>query len=129
MVNGKLNLVADDRKKSLEYAFAGVDVQIKDKLESIGTIRWGGESSVTLEQQYATSKGTTKRGFPAEERRKAGDWLEKHLADGPKECLLAGENAGFNKWTLRDAKKERGIGQKRVSGHVVWCLPVDGDEV
>jgi putative DNA primase/helicase len=124
MVNGKLNIVADERKKSLEYTFAGVDVEIKGIQQSMGTIRWGEESNITLEQQYQKA-ATGKRGFPPEERRKAGDWLEKYLADGPKECLLAGEDAGFNKWTLRDAKKERGIGQKRVNGHVLWCLPAN----
>jgi hypothetical protein len=132
MVNGKLNLVADERKKSLEYTFAGVDVPILDKRtgelkdQSIGVIRWGEESNITLEQQYPGSRGAgKKRGFPAEERQKAGDWLVQRLASGPAECLMAGEDAGFNKWTLRDAKAERGIKHKRMDGRVVWYLPAE----
>ena len=34
MVNGKLNLVADDQKKSLEYQFTSVDVPIEDEVGS-----------------------------------------------------------------------------------------------
>src|SRR4029077_19804513 len=68
MVNGKLNIVADERKKSLGYTFAGVDVEIKGVLQNMGTIRWGEESSVTLEQQYGH-----KREKPGPEPRKLDD--------------------------------------------------------
>jgi len=124
MVNGKLNLVADDRKKSLEYKFAGVDVPIQGKLESIGTIRWGDESSVTLEQQY--DKGRGKPGPKADRKDAAKKWLETYLADGPrasKETFTNAEADGHNEWTLRDAQKEMGIKHERKDGAVWWALP------
>jgi putative DNA primase/helicase len=122
MVNGKLNLVADDRKKSLEYKFAGVDVTIQGKIESIGTIEWGGESSVTLEQQYDRQKGKT--GPAPVEKEAAKRWLREHLADGDKESLDAGQAVGHKEWALRAAKKEMGIKHRRGSdGVYVWSLP------
>jgi putative DNA primase/helicase len=125
MVNGKLNLVADDRKKSLEYAFVGVNVEIKDTLESIGTIRWGGESSITLEQQYARHKGKT--GPTAERMPAAKRWLEEYLKDGPRpsaELEKEGIAAGHAKWTLKDAKKELRIKTYPRDGVYVSALPV-----
>jgi putative DNA primase/helicase len=125
MVNGKLNIVADERKKSLEYAFAGVDVEIKGVLQSMGTIRWGEESSITLEQQYTRHKGKT--GPTAERMPAAKRWLEEYLKDGPRpsaELEKEGIAAGHAKWTLKDAKKELRIRTYPRDGVYVSGLPV-----
>ncbi len=110
MVNGKLNIVADERKKSLEYDFAGVDVDIKGILQSMGTIRWGDESSVTLEQQYNRAR----TGKPGPEPKKMGEamaWLREYLADGEKfaaDVYRDAEAAGHSDRTLRNAKEKYG---------------------
>jgi AAA domain len=125
MVNGKLNLVADDRKKSLEYTFAGVDVPIQGKQESIGTIRWGDESTVTLEQQY--DKGRSKPGPAPDKREAAKHWLETYLEDEPKpvkQILADGRAAGHSEDTLRKAKKEMRISHEEKDGAYVWILPM-----
>lgn len=124
MVNGKLNIVADEKKKSLEYMFAGVDVEIKGVMQNMGTIRWGQESSVTLEQQYTRAKGKT--GPTAERMPAAKLWLEKYLEEGPKpvaELEKDGIAAGHAKWTLKDAKKELRIKTYHQAGVYVSALP------
>ena len=124
MVNGKLNLVADDRKKSLEYRFEGVNVPIQGKLESIGTIHWGDESTVTLEQQY--DKGRSRPGPSPKKMDAAKQWLTSYLDDGAKpssQVLADGERAGHAEWTIRVAQKEIGIIHKRKDGVYVWVLP------
>jgi hypothetical protein len=114
MVNGKLNIVADERKKSLEYAFSGVDVEIKGVLQSMGTIRWGGESSITLEQQYARHKGKT--GPEPKKLDEAMRWLRECLADGDKfatDIFRDAATAGHADNTLRKAKEKLGVAVER----------------
>ena len=130
MMNGKLNLVADERKKSLEYAFAGVDVEIKGVLQSVGTIRWGGESSLTLEQQF-DRKRNAKPGPEPKKTEAAKEWLQNFLCMGEKfasEVFAAGEAAGHKPDTLRDAQKRLAIKPEREfpnKGRWVWRLPVE----
>jgi len=127
MVNGKLNIVADARKKSLEYTFASVDVEIQGVQQSMGTIRWGGESSVTLEQQYGREKDR-----PGPEPKKidaAADWLREYLADGEKfsaDVFAAAAESGHADKTLRKAQANLGIKPEREfanRGRWVWRLP------
>src|SRR5262249_34571163 len=126
MVNGKLNIVADERKKSLEYTFAGVDVQIKGILQSTGTIRWGDESSITLEQQYG---GSRKTGPSPVKTTKAIEWLKAFLSDSGRlqeDVVAAGGVEGFNERMLRKAKGELGIESYRETpgrGPWSWRLP------
>jgi hypothetical protein len=126
MVNGKLNIVADDRKRSLEYTFAGVDVEIKGIQQSMGTIRWGEESSLTLEQQY-----THPRGKPGPEPKKidsAMAWLREHLADGEKfasDLFPAAAQAGHAEKTVRKAADRIGVVIEREfanKGRFKWRL-------
>jgi putative DNA primase/helicase len=133
MVNGKLNIVADERKKSLEYTFAGVDVEIKGVLQNMGTIRWGEESSITLEQQY-----TRTREKPGPEPKKveaAIDWLQNYLADGEKfatDVFRDAEQADHADNTLRKAQSKLRIKPEREfanKGRWVWKLPAaDGPD-
>jgi hypothetical protein len=127
MVNGKLNIVADERKKSLEYTFAGVDVAIQGVLQNMGTIRWGGESSVTLEQQY--SRGKDRPGPEPKKIDAAADWLREYLADGEKfaaDVFATAAEAGHADKTLRKAQANLGIKPEREfanKGRWVWRLP------
>ncbi len=110
MVNGKLNIVADERKKSLEYTFAGVDVEIKGIQQSMGTIRWGEESSITLEQQYTRVK--EKPGPEPKKLDEAMSWLREYLADGDKfaaEVFRDAAAVGHADNTLRKAKEKLGV--------------------
>src|SRR5260370_16157412 len=110
MVNGKVNIVAEERKKSLEYDFVGVDVHIKGILQSMRTVRWGDESRVTLEQQYNRAR----TGKPGPEPKKMGEamaWLREYLADGEKFAAYVyrdAEAAGHSDRTLRNAKEKYG---------------------
>lgn len=125
MVNGKLNIVADNRKMSLEYSFAGVDVEIQGVLQSMGTIRWGGESSVTLEQQY----GGNRKGKPGPAPKKteaAMQWLKIYLGEGPRksdDVFADGDAAGHKRDTLYEAKTRLGVTAKKGSGGFRWVLP------
>ena len=126
MVNGKLNIVADERKKSLEYNFAGVDVEIKGVLQSTGTIRWGAESSLTLEQQF-DRKEKAKPGPEPKKKEAAKRWLGRYLADGPRpndQLLIDGKAAGHAEWTIRAAAKEMRITSEPQDGVYVWALPM-----
>jgi hypothetical protein len=127
MVNGKLNIVADERKKSLEYSFSGVEVEIKGVLQSMGTIRWGEESSITLEQQYSRAK--EKPGPEPKKVDAAADWLRTYLDDGQKfaaDVFAAGEVAGHAEKTLRKAQAKLGVKPEREfpnKGRWMWRLP------
>jgi len=127
MVNGKLNIVADERKKSLEYTFASVDVEIKGFQQSMGTIQWGGECDVTLEQQYSRVK--EKPGPEPKRVEAAADWLREYLADGEKfaaEVFKAADLVGHAEKTLRKAQERLGIKPEREfanKGRWVWRLP------
>jgi putative DNA primase/helicase len=126
MVNGKLNVVADEQKKSLEYTFAGVDVEIQGVLQSMGTIRWGCESSVTLEQQYG---GQTRKGKPGRspvQTEAAMEWLKTYLAEGPRksnDVFADGAAEEHKRDTLYEAKTRLGVVAKRGSGGFTWELP------
>jgi hypothetical protein len=74
MVNGKLNLVADDRKRSTEYQFAGVDVTIEDQMESIGRIKWGSESDLALDGLFKKTD-RQKPGPEAKKTEEVMNWL------------------------------------------------------
>jgi len=124
MVNGKLNIVADERKKSIEYTFAGVDVEIKGVLQSMGTIRWGGESSVTLEQQYSRAKD--KPGPSPVKTEAAQTWLQQYLADGPRksdDVFGDGKVAGHKRDTLYEAKNRLGVEAAKAGRSWMWSLP------
>jgi hypothetical protein len=133
MVNGKLNIVADARKKSLEFTFAGMEVPIPDEnsnpvLQSVGTIHWGKESSITLEQQYGHS-GRNKPGMKPEKTQQAMAWLRDFLSDGPRPSesndgvFAKGEAAGHKRDTLYEAKKRLGVKAKKTNGGYVWLVP------
>jgi hypothetical protein len=126
MVNGKLNIVADERKKSMEYTFSGVQVRIEDELKSIGTIRWGTESTVTLEQQYGGRSTKDKPGPSPVKLEAAMDWLKSYLAEGPRksrDVFAEGEAAGHKKDTLYTAKDRLGVKVKHSNGGWLWELP------
>jgi hypothetical protein len=123
MVNGKLNIVADERKKAMEYAFSGVDVLIEGVFQNMGTIRWGEQSNITLEQQYG---GSRKSGPAPKKKEAAKKWLKEYLADGPKpndKVFDDGKEAGHAEWTLRGAAKELNVSSERENGVYVWELP------
>jgi putative DNA primase/helicase len=126
MVNGKLNIVADERKKSLGYTFAGIDVKIQGVLQNMGTIHWGEESSITLEQQYSH-----KREKPGPEPRKLQDamsWLRDYLADGERfavDVFTDAAAAGHADNTIRKAKEKLSVTVEREfanKGHWKWRL-------
>jgi len=127
MVNGKLNIVADGRKKSLEYNFAGVDVEIKGVQQSMGTIRWGEESSITLEQQYGGGKH--KPGPSPIRTAKVIEWLKTFLSDGGRlqeDIVEAGAAEGYSKRSLDRVKNELEIVSYREPagrGKWWWRLP------
>lgn len=124
MVNGKLNIIADERKKSLEYTFGGVDVEIQGVLQSMGTIRWGSESSVTLEQQYSRAK--EKPGPSPVKTEAAKGWLQLYLGNGPRnsdDVFGEGAVAGHKRVTLYEAKKRLSVVASRGRGGFIWALP------
>lgn len=129
MVNGKLNIVADQRKKALDYTFESVDVEIQNTQQSMGTINWGEESSVTLEQQYGRSAGKGKPGMKPEKTEQAMAWLREYLADGRKfDVIEAGKAAGHADKTLRKAAERLEINIEREfpnKGKWGWSLPDD----
>lgn len=127
MVNGKLNIVADERKRSLEYTFAGVDLKIEGAQQNVGTVQWGGESSVTLEQQYSRTKDR-----PGPEPKKvesAADWLRGYLESGQKyssDVFAAASAVGHAEKTLRKAQERLGVRPEREfpnKGRWIWRLP------
>lgn len=125
MVNGKLNIVADNRKKALEYAFAGVDVSIEGVQQSMGTIKWGEESAVTLEQQY--SKQTREKPGPKPVQLEAAvEWLRDYLGEGPQkssEIFADGRDHGHAKDTLYKAKDQLRIVLRKLGSVWTWRLP------
>lgn len=133
MVNGKLNLVADDRKKSLEYQFAGVDVPIEGQMESIGRIKWGGESDLQLESLY--KKDRQKPGPEPVATNSTAAWLQEFLANGPKtfaEVVAAGEAAGHGKRILYIAKDKLQVESYREQpgkGKWLWRLVSVAEQV
>jgi hypothetical protein len=124
MVNGKLNIVADERKKSLEYTFESVDVEIQGFQQSMGRIKWGAESTVTLEQQYGRGKG--KSGPDPVKTEAAMEWLKLYLAEGPRKSVdvfADGDVAGHKRDTLYEAKSRLGVTAKKNVGGFEWALP------
>jgi hypothetical protein len=132
MVNGKLNLVADDQKKSLEYQFTSVDVPIEDEVASIGRIQWGSASDLELDGLY--KKDRQKPGPEPKKTEAAKAWLQTFLADGEKlaaDVFVAGAAAGHRPDTLRDAQKLLGIAPHREfanKGRWLWQLPGVAEE-
>jgi hypothetical protein len=129
MVNGKLNIVSDEKKRGLKYGFNTVLVEIQGVKAEQGTIRWGEPSSITLEQQYSggPSRKKGKPGPSPAKKEAAKKWLEDYLRDGPQpndKIFEDGAKAGHNEWTLRDAKTEMGIEHEKRNGAFVW-LPKD----
>jgi putative DNA primase/helicase len=129
MVNGKLNMTADDKKKSLEYQFVGVDVPIEGQMESIGRIKWGTESDLELDGLY--KKERRKPGPEPKKIEAAMEWLRSCLADGGEyfvtDVFANAEKAGHKPDTLRDAQKRLGIKPHRQfanKGSWLWQLPV-----
>jgi putative DNA primase/helicase len=123
MVNGKLNLVADDRKRSTEYQFTGVDVKIEDQMESIGRVKWGSESDLALDGLFKKSDRQKPGPKPAVTEA-AMEWLRTLLAAGPKlslDVLREGAMAGYNKETLQEAKARLEI--KSLRNPWRWSLP------
>lgn len=123
MVNGKLNIVADERKRSLEYTFAGVEVDIKGVMQSMGTIQWGGESDVTLEQQYNRKD---KPGPTPVKTEAAQTWLQQYLAAGPRlsaDVFGDGHANGHKKDTLYEAKNRLGVEAVHMGRSWAWKLP------
>jgi hypothetical protein len=105
MANGKLNIVADNRKKSLEYTFASVDVPIKGFQQSMGVINWGEESACNLEELFAHRKD--KPGPEPKQRNAATSWLKEFLENGeqPAATIYAeGSKHGYSAKVLRAAK-------------------------
>jgi putative DNA primase/helicase len=129
MVNGKLNLVADDRKKSLEYQFAGVNIEIEGQQESIGRIKWGNESNLTLEQQFKRNRD--KPGPEPKKINAAKAWLQDYLAAGEKfakDVEADGKIAGHTEDALKEAKSRLGVVSRREfpnRGRWLWSLTED----
>lgn len=125
MVNGKLNIVADARKRSLEYTFAGVDVKIEGVLQSMGTIHWGGECDTTLEQQY--SRTTKEKPGPSPVKTEAAQtWLQQYLAEGARkseDVFGDGQASGHKRDTLYEAKNRLGVVANRAGRSWEWSLP------
>ena len=104
MVNGKINIVADERKKSLEYNFVSSEVEIKGVLAKFGTIRWGGECAVTLEQQYGRPK--SKPGPDSAKTKDAIKWLKEYMTEPrlSEDVFKAGVAAGHSRKAIYKAK-------------------------
>lgn len=129
MVNGKLNLVADDRKRSTEYQFTGVDVKIEDQMESIGRVKWGSESDLALDGLFKKPS----RGPEPKKTEAAMSWLGDQLAAGEKfqaEILAAGAALDYSQDLLRTAKKRLRVKSRREAGAKglwLWYLPSTDD--
>jgi putative DNA primase/helicase len=124
MVSGKGNLVADDKKKALEFRITSVSVPIEGKDESIGRIEWGAECETTLEEQMGQHSG--KPGPEPKKMEAAKKYFKTALADGAKprdEVFDAGLAAGHKKWTLTGAAKELKLEGEWRGGVYYWMLP------
>jgi putative DNA primase/helicase len=137
MVPGKLNQVAADKKKTLEFQFTGVPVIIEEVEESIGAVLWGAETSLTMDEQFARAPVERQKTGPKPVATAAAKtWLLDYLAGGavPSKTVLAdGDAAGHNVHTLRVAQQQLGIRASKVTveGKAAWewSRPEQGGDI
>jgi RecA-family ATPase len=124
MVPGKLNRVAADQKKTLEFTFTGVPVRIEGQDIPVGAVVWGSATDLTIDQQFK-SEHHSKPGPQPMKTESARAWLKTYLADGPKpsaEVFSEGDSLGHEQETLRTAKKREGIKSWQRGGCWYWEL-------
>lgn len=128
MVPGKLNKVAAEQRKTLEFTLKSVDVEIESKLEPVAAIAWGAETDLTLDQQFKADEPPKKKPGPPPIKIKAAmQWLQNHLESGPQpanDVLVAGQDAGHALQTLRNAADRLDInsGPQVAGGPYFWSL-------
>jgi putative DNA primase/helicase len=118
MLNIKLNIVEERKKTGLKYRFATTQVTIKDKLEAMPVMDWGGATTGDIDDILQVQADPQERRVG-----KAKKFLEAFLANGARpstEILTEAGKERISRNAIFEAKREMQVRCFKAKGSW-WC--------